>query len=161
MRYRLAMFLALFVSHGFADNEPRTEIALKSQGSQTLYIESTIHGAGAARLLVDTGSGYSVINEVTLNALLDTGGAQFLNTIQGVMADGSTREVPLYQIDRIVLDDQCVLRDVKAVVFEGSGREILGISALMKTAPFEIAADPMRLRLGHCEAVEDEIVSST
>lgn len=152
MKYWLAIIVALTCTHGFAEQAPRTEVALQSQGSQTFYIDSMIHGAGEASLLVDTGSGYSVINQETLTSLQEQGHARFIKNLKGVMANGATEIVSLYEISAITLGENCVIRDVRAAVIPNSSRQILGISTLMKAAPFEISVSPPALRLSGCEA---------
>jgi len=152
MKYWLAIIFAVVSTHGFAQEAPRTEVALQSQGSQTFYIDSMIHGAGEARLLVDTGSGYSVINQETLEALQEQGHATFIKNLKGVMANGATEIVSLYTISAITLGENCVIRDVKAAVIPNSSRQILGISTLLKAAPFEFSMSPPILRLSGCEA---------
>jgi len=152
MKYWLAVIVALVSLQGFAEEKPRTSIALESQGSQTFYIDSMIHGAGETRLLVDTGSGYSVINEETLQALQEQGHARYIKQLKGVMANGATQVVPLYEISAITLGDSCVVRNVQAAVFPKANRQILGISTLLKTAPFEISVSPPTLTLTGCEA---------
>lgn len=151
MKYWLAIVLALAFSQGFAQEAPRTEIALQSQGSQTFYIDSMIHGAGEARLLVDTGSGYSVINEKTLAALQEKGHAKFLKKLTGIMANGTSQVVSLYEISAITLGEECVIRNVRAAVFPNTKRQILGISTLLKAAPFEFSVSPPLIRLSGCE----------
>ncbi len=152
MKYWLAVMMAFVSLQGFAEETPRTSIALESQGSQTFYINSMIHGAGEARLLVDTGSGYSVINEDTLTALQEKGHARYIKTLRGILANGTSQVVPLYEISAITLGEKCVVRNVRAAVFPNANRQILGISTLLKTAPFEISVSPPMLRLTGCEA---------
>lgn len=151
MKYWLAVMMALVSLQGLAEEAPRTSIALESQGSQTFYIDSMIHGAGEARLLVDTGSGYSVINQDTLTALQEKGHARYIKSLRGIMANGTSEVVPLYEISAITLGEQCVVRNVRAAVFPNTSRQILGISTLLKTAPFEISVSPPMLRLTGCE----------
>jgi len=58
------------------------EIPMYSIGSQTYYIDSIIKGAGKHSMLVDTGSGYSVINETTLSQLMQSGDAQYISKLK-------------------------------------------------------------------------------
>ena len=102
-------------------------------------------------MLVDTGSGYSVINQDTLDRLMAQGQATYVSRLRGKMADGSERIVPLYQISAITLGNTCVIRDIKAAVIPNSARQIIGISTLMQAAPFSMAFDPPVLSLSQCE----------
>ena len=145
----LAFLLVVCTAPAPADGE-RRRVPLHSQGSQTYYIESRIHGAGQVSMLVDTGSGYSVIDEGILGRILEKGDAVFVKHLRGIMANGSTLTVPLYHIGAITLGRQCVIRDVEAVVLPAGSRPILGISTLQKAAPFEFSFDPPALTLSDC-----------
>jgi len=152
MKIWLPMITALWASAGLAENLLSHEIPMETQGSRTFYVQSTIQGSGDAMLLIDTGSGHSVINEETLASLMSSGDATFLKDLRGLMADGSTRIVPLYRISAITLGDGCVIKDVKAAVLPGGTRQILGISALQKAAPFTLSFNPPLLHLSNCES---------
>lgn len=155
----------LFISTGFwistalADNIVSHDIPMETQGSRTFYVQSTIHGSGKSMLLVDTGSGHSVINEETLVSLKSSGDAKFLKNLRGMMADGSTKIVPLYRISAITLGDGCVLNNVEAAVLPNNTRQILGISALQKAAPFGLSFDPPILKLSNCESLGIQAVT--
>jgi len=66
---------------------------MREKGSATFYVQASIRGAGDTELLVDTGSGYVTISENTLSALKHAGGARYVRTLQGVMADGRQKVV--------------------------------------------------------------------
>ena len=74
----------------------------------------------------------------------------YIKQLQGTMADGSTREVPVYAIRRMSIGGDCWLYDVEAAVFPGDSRQILGLSALRKAAPFIFSVDPPTLSLSGC-----------
>jgi len=151
MKFWLAIISGLWATAGLADGLAQYEIPMESQGARTFYVQSSIQGCGESMLLVDTGSGHSVINEETLASLMSNGNAEFLKNLQGIMADGSTRIVPLYRISAITLGGGCVIRDVEAAVLPGNARQILGISALQKAAPFGFSFEPPILSLSNCE----------
>ncbi|MCB1755730.1 MAG: clan AA aspartic protease [Gammaproteobacteria bacterium] len=125
-------------------------IPMHSHGSHTYYIHSEIPGAGEYSMLVDTGSGYSVINEDTLAKLLEGGQAEYVSKLRGTMADGSQRIIPLYKIASITLGENCVIRDFKAAVLPGNTRQIIGITTLVQAAPFSMSFDPPSLTLSQC-----------
>lgn len=151
MKVWLAIITGFWASAGLADSLISHEIPMESQGARTFYVQSTIHGYGESMMLVDTGSGHSVINEETLAGLKSSGDAEFLKNLQAVMADGSSRIVPLYRISSITLGGGCVIRDVEAAILPNNARQILGISALQKAAPFGLSFDPPTLSLSNCE----------
>lgn len=154
MKIWLLMITGLWVTTGIAQTPASVDIPMESQGSRTFYVQSSIQGSGKSMLLVDTGSGHSVINEETLARLMSSGDATFLKDLRGLMADGSTRIVPLYRISAITLGDRCVIKDVEAAVLPNNSRQILGISALQKTAPFGFSFNPPTLSLGNCASAD-------
>ena len=152
MRVLLSIIMALWLSSGLAENLKKYQIPMQSQGSKTLYVQSTIQGYGQSMLLVDTGSGHSVINEKTLTSLKSSGDAKFLRNLQGIMADGRTRIIPLYRISSITIGDNCIIRNIDAAVLPNNSRQILGISTLQKAAPFGMSFNPPVLSLSNCES---------
>lgn len=125
-------------------------VFLKSVGTNTLYVDTHIKGFGETDLLVDTGSGYSTINRNTLKQLLKKGNATFIKTLEGVMADGSRAIVPLYRISAIHLGGKCTLDNIEVAVFPTGAKEILGLNALKKLAPFIFSMNPPSLMLSNC-----------
>jgi len=66
--------------------------------------------------------------------------------------------VPVYVIRSLTIGENCRLRNVEAAVFPGATRQILGLSALKKAAPFTFSFDPPHLTLSNCprgEALAD------
>lgn len=142
----IALFAFALTSHAQGS---QFAVPLQSKGTQTYYVRGHIQGSGATTFLVDTGSGYSVINEETLARLQETGDAVFLKELRGIMADGSTRVVPLYRISGINLG-ACMISDIEAAIFPARSRQILGLSALRKVAPFSFSFEPPSLSLSNC-----------
>ncbi len=148
--------LTMLFTTANADNQLEKSIPMHSQGTHTYYINSSIQGAGEYSMLVDTGSGYSVINEETLDRLLNSGQAEYVSKLRGKMADGSERIVPLYKISSITLGENCIIRDIKAAVLPSNSRQIIGISTLMQAAPFSMSFDPPVLLLSQCSNLSQE-----
>jgi hypothetical protein len=67
-----------------------------------------------------------------------------------VLANGSEMTVPVYAVDAIAIGGNCWLHDVEAAVFPGNSRQILGLSALRRTAPFVFSVEPPELLLSRC-----------
>jgi hypothetical protein len=131
-------------------------IAMQEKSAATFYVSGDIHGYGPVELMVDTGSGYMTINEHTLAALRQRDAARYVKQLRGVLADGSEIEVPVYAIARLRIGARCWLTDVEAAVFPGDSRQILGLSALRRAAPFIFSVDPPALILSRC-ADTDEV----
>ena len=127
-----------------------TRVPMKEKAAETFYVPAHIEGFGDTEFMVDTGSGYVTINEQTLALIKKRGIARYVKSLQGVLADGSEINVPVYTIKRLQIGGSCWLHEVEAAVFPGTSRQILGLSALRKAAPFIFSVDPPELALSHC-----------
>ncbi len=137
-----------------------TSVPMRDGGAATFYVDAHVEGAGEMDFMVDTGSGYLTINEQTLSALQNEDRASYLYDLQAVLADGSEIVVPVYRIESMSIGGRCSLFDVEAAVFPGATRQILGLSALKKAAPFIFSFDPPNLVLSNCLAKE-KVASAT
>jgi predicted aspartyl protease len=135
-------------------------IPMMNRGASTFYVEGHIDGFGPAFMLVDTGSSYSTVNEETFAILEKTGHTSFVKELQGTMADGSRRLVPIYRISGVNLGGECYVRDVEVALFPGSTRLILGLSVLRKVSPFmfSIGKTP-HILLSNCQHSSEENLS--
>jgi predicted aspartyl protease len=149
MKKLLLVLILLVPPWVLADSEQQW-IPMQTYGSSTYYIDSEILGAGQYSMLVDTGSAYSVINEETLARLSSKGQAHFVKKLLGKMADGSKKVIPLYRIAAINLGGNCLIEDIHAAILPGKTRQIIGISTLMRAAPFAMSFDPPMLSLSQC-----------
>lgn len=126
-------------------------VPMHEKNGSTLYVAGQIEGYGSTEFLIDTGASYLAISEDTLEILERGGHARFLRRLTGHMADGRRRSVSIYNISGIVIGENCALSDVEAAVLPGNTRNILGLSALRRTAPFTLSMDPPALSLSGCE----------
>ena len=145
------LLLALTSGASYADHQP-VSMPMYEKNAATYYVHGQINGYGTAEFMVDTGSGYMTINEDILAALKQQKMARYLRNLQGVMADGSTQTVPVYELAAVRIGEDCVIHNVEAAVFPGSTRPILGLSALKRVAPFEFSLGPARLTLNGCSS---------
>lgn len=123
---------------------------MQDRGVATFYVQGHVDGFGSAPFMVDTGSGYTTINERTLDALRSNGNAQYVKNLTGIMADGSRTALPVYLISSIDIGGHCLVRNIEVAVFPGRSRQILGLSTLRKVSPFIFSLDPPRLTLSNC-----------
>lgn len=144
----MACLFSVTVAHA---SEFGTSIPINKRGLVTYYVTGSINGLGETDFLVDTGSGHSAINQTTLEQLSAQGKAVFLKEVSATLANGSNISLPVYRISNINIGGECVIKDVEAVVLPGKIRNILGLSALEKAAPFAISVNPPRLMLSHCK----------
>jgi hypothetical protein len=128
-----------------------TAIEMRAKDGATLYVPGVLPGYGAVDWMVDTGSGYTTINEEMLTVLQRDGLARFVKNLRGRLANGSELDVPVYAIDAIAIGDGCWLHDVEAAVFPGSTRPILGLNVLQRAGPFIFSFAPPRLVVSHCD----------
>jgi len=128
-------------------------VPIHEEGASTFYIKARLANLDYADFMVDTGSGYLVINQESLAQLRKDGQADYKKDIKGILANGNEFLVPVWRISSLTINDQCVLHDVDAAVFPGKTRQILGLSALKKAAPFTLSFDPPQIVLSHCAQI--------
>lgn len=126
------------------------EVPMHLKGASTFYIQGRIGEMPPTDFMVDTGSSYMTINEETLASLRETEKPLYLHDLTGVLANGDHMRVPVYSVSRVQLGDGCMLEEVEVAVFPGNTRQILGLSALSKAAPFVFSTDPPQLQLSNC-----------
>jgi len=129
-----------------------TSVPMSKKGTATYYVPVAFDGVAGNDLMVDTGSDYVTINETTLDMLKERGKVDYVKQVGGIMADGSDVVVPIYRIANLNIGCCCIVHDVEAAVFKGTERQILGLSALKKVAPFALSLDPAHLILSDCKA---------
>jgi predicted aspartyl protease len=152
----LLLTALLFAFSGAAVGDDfRFRIEMQEKSAATYYVAGNIQGYGPVELMVDTGSGYSTINEDTLTVLKRRQAVRYVKRLQGVLADGTELEVPVYAISRMRIGRECWLENVEAAVLPGATRQILGLSALRRAAPFIFSVDPPALTLSGCDSAEE------
>lgn len=161
--WRLAQLFMLGVGHMAAAPAADTvNVPLQRTDAGTFYVATSVAGHRADDFLVDTGSSYVAVGRSTLQRIRKTGEAVLVKHITAVMADGSETAVPVYRLSRLTIGANCVLDDIEAAVLPNQTRNILGLSALKKAAPFAISLDPPMLMLSGCitpAATGDKVAS--
>lgn len=147
---RCFLLLGCILAGAAGGQEFGTTVPMTGKGLATYYVSAEVAELAATDFLVDTGSGYLTLNEQTLALLLETGGARYLRDLTGILADGNRLVVPVYSVRELRIGGRCTLRDVEAAVFPGRTRQILGLSALNRAAPFIFSVEPPQLVLSHC-----------
>ncbi|MCQ8181845.1 retroviral-like aspartic protease family protein [Methylomonas sp. SURF-1] len=137
-----------------------TAVPMTKKGTSTFYVPVGFDGVAGNELMVDTGSDYVTINQTTLDALKARGKVDYVKQVGGVMADGSDVNVSIYRIANLSIGCCCIVHDVEAAVFEGTDRQILGLSALKKVAPFALSLDPAHLMLSDCKAQSADLAKN-
>jgi predicted aspartyl protease len=146
-----SLFLLIFVlSLPVYAGQNNITVPIHEKGAATFYLKGKLGSLDYADFMVDTGSGYLVINQNSLAKLKKTGQAGYVKDIKGILANGKEFIVPVWRISSLTISDHCVLRNVDAAVFPGKTRQILGLTALKKAAPFTVSFDPPQIVLSHC-----------
>lgn len=125
-------------------------VPIHEKGAATFYLQGKLGDLDYSDFMVDTGSGYLVINQESLALLKKSGQAGYVKDIKGILANGAEFIVPVWRVSSLTISEQCVLHDVEAAVFPGKTRQILGLTALKKAAPFTLSFDPPQIILSHC-----------
>ncbi len=147
---RMLWPLVLLGAPAMGADMPDTHIPLIDKGVATYYVRGNIAGVDHVDLLVDTGAGYSAINERTLNKLKKAGLAEHVRDIHATMANGTHTVVPIYRISRLNIGGHCEVHDIEVAVLPGNTRCILGLDTLKRLAPFMVSVDPPRLWVSNC-----------
>jgi predicted aspartyl protease len=135
--------------------DERIFVPLKDTGGATYFLNGQIQGVGKIEWLLDTGSGYPVIDYKMLHQLRRGGMARYQRNITAVLADGRKRLIPIYKIHSITLGDRCKVSQVEVAIFRNIKRGIIGMNVLTRLAPFEFAGEPLGIRFSHCESAKD------
>ena len=156
----LAFGLILAATPALGDDVDVT-VPMHDKGLSTYYVHAQIADLGISEFMVDTGSGYMTINEQTLNALQKRKQAQYVKEMRAILANGTELIIPVYAINQLRIGG-CTLRNVEVAVFPARTRQILGLSALNKAAPFTFSIDPPELILSNCaQGVDAPLVPPT
>ena len=133
-----------------------TTVPMSKKGTATYYVPVEFDGVVGN----DTGSDYVTINRTTFDLLKERGKVDYVKQVGGVMANGTDIIVPIYRITNLNIGCCCIVHNVEAAVFEETERQILGLSALKKVAPFALSVDPAHLILSDCKAHSPELAKN-
>ncbi|PLX63663.1 TIGR02281 family clan AA aspartic protease [Sedimenticola selenatireducens] len=145
-----AGFCALLLGTAASAGEFGTSIPMRAGNATTYYVKAVAGDLEAMDFMVDTGSGYTTINEETLGELQRNEQAEYLRELRGILANGTEMVVPVYRLSNFNIGGGCQLSNVEAAVFPGKTRQILGLSALKQAGPFIFSFDPPNLILSNC-----------
>jgi predicted aspartyl protease len=127
-------------------------VAMHRKDSNTFYVSGSINGSGHLDFLIDTGSGYVTLDQDTLAALqrANPANVEYRRKLVAVLADNRERTVSVYRVADLDLGANCHLGDIEVAVLPGRGHPILGLSALLRAAPFAMDPEAGQLRLSNC-----------
>jgi predicted aspartyl protease len=143
------LMLLLLLTASVSQAEP-VNLPLELANSGNFYLHGTLLEEVDTDLLVDTGSGYVSLGSRTFNRIRRLPGTEYLRDIQGTLANGNTLRIPIYRVAELMLNEDCVLRNIEVAVFLGADRDILGLNALRRMQPFTLQMDPPTLIATQC-----------
>lgn len=149
-RSAITLLLTLALAAPLHGSDFDFDVPMHLKGASTFYISGRIGDMPPSEFMVDTGSSYMTINEETLASLKLIEAPVYLRDLTGILANGDRMRVPVYAVSSVQLGENCHLEEVEVAVFPGKTRQILGLSALLKAAPFVFSTDPPQLELSNC-----------
>jgi predicted aspartyl protease len=126
------------------------KIAMSQADSGNFYVKGRFGSEENIDFLVDTGSGLVILSELAFKRLAVMEGSTPVSRKAARMADGRTKAINVYSVDQLVLGESCRIGPLEVAVIPGATRNILGLSALNKAAPFAIYTSPPTLALSGC-----------
>lgn len=125
------------------------QVPLLTSPGGSFYVNSSVAGI-EAEFLVDTGAGYVTLGSELFRALRAESAVREVRRVAARLANGKLKPVTVYEVEHFVIGDGCDVGPVEVAVLEGAGRNLLGLSALTRAAPFAIHTSPPALLLSGC-----------
>lgn len=125
------------------------QVPLVTSPGGSFYVTSSVSGI-EAEFLVDTGAGYVTVDSALFKALRAESAVREVRRVAARLANGKLKPVTVYEVEHFVIGDGCDVGPVEVAVLEGAGRNLLGLSALTRAAPFAIHTSPPALALSGC-----------
>lgn len=122
-----------------------------------LYVDAVINSHVRSQFMVDTGAGMITLDRALFNEVSRDGSVEKIGKIAARLANGKHQIMSLYKVQSFSIGENCELGEMEVAVMKHSGRNILGLSALIKAAPFSIHTDPMELVLSGCPAMNESL----
>lgn len=126
------------------------KMAMSQAGSGNFYVKGRFGSEESTDFLVDTGSGLVILSEKTFKSMAVMAARKPVARKAARMADGRTKAINVYQVEELILGDNCRIGPLEVAVIPGATRNILGLSALNQAAPFAIYTSPPALALSGC-----------
>lgn len=131
--------------HAFDVNVP-----IDKSKSGSFYVPAVINSNIRSQFLVDTGAGMITLNRELFEEISQSGKVEKTGKIEARLANGKYETMNLYKVQSFSIGKNCNLGEMEVAVMKRKGRNILGLSALIKAAPFAIHTNPMELILSGC-----------
>lgn len=149
--FRSLVASALFLIPCLANADFDVLVPMTDSGSGNYSVAGSFGSDPAAEFLIDTGAALTTISSKLFRSLQRTRTLEPVRRVAARLADGRLRAMNVYHIDDFHLGDHCSLGAIEVAVMANDGRNILGMSALAKTAPFGLHLTPAALALTRCQ----------
>ncbi len=127
----------------------RVDVELARTGAGSLTIDAEIAGV-PARFVVDTGAGMVTVDRALFKQMRRSGDIQEISRVAARLANNRLQMMTVYQVSHFRVGDSCELGPIEVAVMEGTGRNLMGLSALGRAAPFTIHTSPPSITLSGC-----------
>ena len=124
------------------------EFSLEQHESGGLYLHAEVATGVDAEFLLDTGASMVTVTEEVLSAAKSRGEAHHAGAIAARLANGRLQKMEVWELDHLRLG-ACDVGPVEVAVVP-KGRNILGLNALSRMAPFAIHLSPLKLAVSGC-----------
>ena len=126
------------------------QVPLATSPGGSFYVSSSVAGI-EAEFLVDTGAGFVTVSDTLFRALRAESAVREVRRVAARLANGKLKPVTVYVVEHFVIGAGCDVGPVEVAVIAGAGRNLLGLSALTRAAPFAIHTSPPALVLSDCK----------
>jgi hypothetical protein len=132
-----------------ADSLFAREVVLERAASGSLYVQASTAGVEAS-FLVDTGAGLVTVQRGLFEKMRRSGEVREVRRVAARLANNRLKPMTVYEVAEFRIGGSCNLGPVEIAVMEQGGRNLLGLSALGRAAPFTIHTSPPALVLNGC-----------
>lgn len=136
----------LFAAPALADFE--AELDLEQRGSGGLYLTAEVARGVDANFLLDTGASMVTVTRELISQARATGNAHRAGAIAARLANGKLQKMEVWELDHLWVGG-CDVGPLEVAVVP-KGRNILGLNALSRMAPFAIHLSPLKLAVSGC-----------
>ena len=142
------LFGLLAVSLGQASE--KQAVPMSDYGTGTYYVSVGVHNVSESEFMVDTGSGYVIVDQDFITDLIREDKARYVRGVHLTTADGNVVGGSVYHLESLTIGRSCQVNNIEVVVLPNGSKCILGLSALSKAAPFTFSTEPPTLTLSNC-----------
>jgi predicted aspartyl protease len=159
MKLKFAVLLLLIQPFWLVAEEANFDLAfhhqvpLQKTGAGSYTVAGRLGGV-EGEFLLDTGASMITVSR-TLFKQVSARAAPgreptLLREVAARTASGRVSVLSVYRVEEFTLDNQCPIGPVEVAVMPAGGRNLLGMEALSRAAPFAVYTSPPALGLSQC-----------